>query len=69
MLCGLLIVADCLRQDELEETRYVSRRAVAAAHEDTQRARAEAAKQRAYADLLAGMFLHLMQACKPSEGC
>ena len=53
-------------QDELEESRYEGRRAVAAAHEDTQRARAEADKQRAMADILAVMFLQMMQACK---GC
>ena len=56
-------------QDELEEARYVKRREVAAAHEDTQRARAEADRQRATAELLAAMIVSLMRACKPAEGC
>ena len=56
-------------QDELEEARYKKRREVAAAHEDMQRARAEADRQRATAELLAVMIVSLMQACKPAEGC
>lgn len=56
-------------EDELEAARYGCRRNVAAAREDTQRARAEADRQRAYADVLAVMVLHMMQACQPAEGC
>eukprot|EP00891_Asterochloris_glomerata_P007095 jgi/Astpho2/7095/Aster-01924 len=56
-------------EDELEEARYERRRAVAAARQDTERACAEAARQKANADILSIMIMRMVQACKPAEGC
>lgn len=68
--CGSLPkIRNCFLQDELEEARYERRRAVAAARQDTERACAEAARQKANADILSIMIMRMVQACKPAEGC